>query len=336
MSNSTASSRSRRKRSRVAARRASKVASKTLDFHSSAWRSTTRGDNPGRDRTILIDLEVTITLTGGSAIEIILTHQQNQFELSANWEKQPLEFKADLTTSTRAEGPARETILAEAALKENSDVFSDKNASHILALDALEVVAATLDDVDFADAKARLLFPPPPEPTNELIVSGVMDWVLFHRRRDERCQEERPSPAPPPPSRIYQVYHLLAQSRDEAVRLRGLLLESKPLQLDRVSSVGAIEFGGGVAALVTSPESILKDWQKVKPGETIVYSAVGNRDSAAADGKALALSRLDRLEATLSPISKLDPRAIADLLSGLAPSDSGSRRRWCDDPLHGE
>ena len=278
------------------------------------------GNNAGQSRTILVDLDASVTLTGGSALRIVLSHEQRQIELSADWDQQRLEVNAEFKTILQvAEGPARETVLAEAALKENPDALSDKNAGHALALDALEVIAAALDDIDFADANARLLFPPPPKPTDELIVRGVMDWALFRRRRDEKCQEEKPAPAPAAPSRVYQVYHVLVSSQEEALALRNLLRENRPLPADRVAPVGAVEFGGGVATLATSPESILEDWRKVQPGEIIIYGAIGNRDSAAADGEALARARLDRLEATLSPISKLHPRAIDDILSG-APS----------------
>src|SRR5262249_35861669 len=107
---------------------------------------------------------------------------------------------------------------------------------------------------------------------------------------------------------------------EEAVALRKLLLENGPMPADRISPVGAVEFGGGVATLVTSPESILEDWRKVQPGELIIYGALGNRDSAASDGVSLARARLDRLEATLSPISKTHPQAVDDLLSGVPPS----------------
>lgn len=290
-----------------------------LSFLGVAFGNT--GNNTGRGRTILIDLDAAVTLTGGAALKIVLTRQQRQIELSADWSKEPLEVNAGFKTiSQSAQGSAQVTVLAEAALKENPDTLSDKNEDHMLALDALEVIAGALDDVDFADASARLLFPAPPKPIDELIVRGVMDWALFRRRREEKCQEESPAPAPATPSRVYQVYHALVNSLEEAAALKKLLLENGPLPADKISPVGAVEFGGGVATLVTSPESILTDWQKVQPGEIIIYGAIGNRDSAAADGDTLARARLDRLEATLSPISKLHPRAIDDLLSGVPSS----------------
>jgi uncharacterized repeat protein (TIGR01451 family) len=109
-------------------------------------------------------------------------------------------------------------------------------------------------------------------------------------------------------------------SLDEVESLRNLLLENQPLPATRLSSVATIEFGGGAPALVTLPEDIRDDWKKVNPGNTIVYGAVGNRDSAASDGESLARARIGRLEDTLSPISKPDPQATDDLLSGVPPS----------------
>jgi hypothetical protein len=290
-----------------------------LSFFGAAFGD--RSDDARQGRTILIDLDATVTMTGGAAIKVVLIHQQRQIELSADWSKKPLEVNAGFKAiSQSAEAPAKDIVLAEAALKENPETLSDKNADHMLALDALEVIAGTLGDFDFADASARLLFPPPPKPTDELIVRGVMDWALFRRRREDKCQEERPAPAPAPPSRVYQVYHVLAHNQNEAAALRKLLLEKGTLPADIVSPVGAVEFGGGVATLVTTPESILEDWRKVQPGEIIVYGALGSRDSASADGEALARARLDRLEATLSPISKTHPRAKDDILSGVPSS----------------
>ena len=94
------------------------------------------GNNAGQNRTILIDLDATVTLTGGSAVRIVLTHEQRQIELSADWDKQRLEVNAEFKTILQGtEGSARETVLAEAALGENPDALSDKNAGHALALD---------------------------------------------------------------------------------------------------------------------------------------------------------------------------------------------------------
>ena len=220
--------------------------------------------------------------------------------------------------SNRAEGQQQETPLAEASLKENEDVLSVKNDNHVLALQALEAVAAALGDVSFADAKARLLFPPPPKPTDELLVRGTRDWVLFHRRRTKHCSEEKLAP-PLVPSRRYQVYQVLAKDDQEARDLRSRLLAGR-FPAGRLVEVGIVEYGGDVATLLTPAADILKDWKIAKPGNTIIFGAIGNRKSAAADGEALSLARLDRLEDALAPISKLAPQAQDDFLGNVPSS----------------
>jgi hypothetical protein len=285
-----------------------------LSFLGEAFDNT--GDNTGPGKTTLIDLDATVTMTGGSAIEIALTNQQNQFDLSANWGKQPMEVRADIKTSPKgADGPARETVLAEAALKENPDVLSDKNAGHIHALDALEVVAATLNDADFADAKARLLFPPPPKPTDELIVRGVLDWVLFHRRRAEQCGVDVKAPAVAP-SRRYQVYHMAAIDAEHLKQAREALQKNDAAILSRLEfvPVAVVEFAGGVAALLSDPADLKTDWQAVKPGNFLAYEAIASAGSAAEEGAALALRRLDRVEGAISSVSHPGTGTISEAL----------------------
>jgi hypothetical protein len=271
-------------------------------------------------KTILVDLDATITMTGDAAIEIFLDHADNDFLLSANWGKKPLEVKAAITTKTKnADGQGTDITVADADLKENANVLSAKNASHIQALDALEVIAAALNDVTFADAKARLLFPPPPPLTDELSVRGTTDWVLFHRRRTKQCSEVEPPPPPPIPSRNYQVYQILAQNIDDAESLKKFL-QAGQLPASRLSSVGVVEYGGGVASLLTPIAELQKDWQVAKPGNTIYHGAIANRDSAASDGEPLTRARLDRVEDALAPISKLHPNATDEFFSSVPAS----------------
>ena len=294
-----------------------RVTNATLSFLGVAFGNT------GPRKTILVNLNATVTFTGGSAIDVQLDHQAGQVKLSANWDGQPLEVKASITTGSKGvEGQSREIKLAAAALKENADALSAKNASHIQAIDALEVVAAALNDVTFADAKAKLLFPPPPKQVDELIVRGTKDWVLFHRRRAKQCSEPSPSPPPlPPPPRRYQVFHILAANPEDAQQLVKFLSAGQ-VPANRLSPVAVVEYGGGVAMLVTRPEDIQQDWQTAtpKPGSTLVYGLIANRESSAPDGEALTRLRLDRLEDALAPISKLDPQAVDDFLDHVPAS----------------
>src|SRR5262249_26050648 len=102
----------------------------------------------GTPTTIFVHLDATVTLTGGSAIEILLHYPQDQFKLSASWDKQPMEVHAAITITTQ------EFTVAVATLKENADVLAVNNGSHIQALEALHIVAASLGDVMFEAAKA--------------------------------------------------------------------------------------------------------------------------------------------------------------------------------------
>lgn len=271
--------------------------------------------NEGPRKTILVDLDATINSAGGSAIQILLDHKDSQVELSANWDKQPLEVKAAIISKTKnAAGQPQEVQLAKAALKEKPDVLSARDANHIQALAALEVVAAALSDATFADAKARLLFPAPPPPTDEIIVRGTMDWVLFHRRRTKQCSESAIVPAPQVPPRRYEVFLLRAENLDDASSLRAAL-QAGQIPANRLARVDVVDFGGGVATLLTQTDDLLKDWQVVKPGNLIIFGAIANREAAAADGEPLARTRLDRLEDALTPVSKLHPQAQDDLLT---------------------
>jgi uncharacterized repeat protein (TIGR01451 family) len=87
-----------------------------------------------------------------------------------------------------------------------------------------------------------------------------------------------------------------------------------------LAQVGIVEYGRVVATLLTPAADILKDWQIAKPGNKIIFGAIGNRESAAADGETLSRARLDRLEDALSPISKLAPQAQDDFLGNVPSS----------------
>jgi hypothetical protein len=266
-------------------------------------------EEPPRE-TSLVDLGATITLTGASAIEIALTSPEVQIELSANWDKQPLEVKADIILLQNDDGEQQEIVLTEAALKENAGVLSDKDPSHILALDALEVVAATLGDINFADAKARLLFPPPPKPTDGLIVRGTRDWVLFHRRRTKVCSEEKLA-APPPPARRYLIWETGVADLADANQLRDLLIQSGSIPANRLNPVRfPVEFGGGVTTLLTTPEDVLTAWRSASSGDQLVYGAISTQGAVSEDGEILALNRLNRLITTLAPVTPRHPQAL--------------------------
>jgi hypothetical protein len=214
-------------------------------------------DSGGEIETSLVDLSVSVTLSGSKALDLVFGFDNDRIEFSASWDKQPLAVKLGLKLVKPNDNQAEtEITLADATLNETADVLAASNASHVRALDALEVIAGALGDINFADAKARLLFPPPPPPQDQLIVRGTRDWVLFHRRRNKRCSPEQ-APAPlPAPARLYQVYHFPVNNRDEAESLRRILLSGQVPNDPGPQTAGVIEFAGGVAALVTPPDAV--------------------------------------------------------------------------------
>jgi uncharacterized repeat protein (TIGR01451 family) len=299
----------------------------------------------------LVDLDATVTLTGGSAIEVVLAVPAMEFTLSANWAKQPMEVSARIThrltkarlldpqkidikaddarkvvsttNLTTAAAAADGLIIADADLRENANVLSDKDARHVQALEALELIGKILNDSNFADAKARLLLPPPPQPTHELLVRAPLEWGMFHRRRTKRCSQEITLP-PVAPARQYQVYHLAVGGVQDAAATRKKLLAGGIPETD-FNKLPLVDFAGGLATLITDPQAWRQDWADIKPGNAIVYTGIGNRDTAAADGDALALTRLARLVDAVAPVSTPHSQMQSDLLTqvpGSIPASS--------------
>ncbi len=237
-------------------------------------------ENPGPRKTILVDLDATVTLTGGAALDIALVYQESQLKLSANWDKQPLEVKAAIAIiSNDATGKPQEIALAAAALKENADVLSASNINHKQALDALDIIAAALRDVNFVAAKARLLFPPPPPPTDEIIIRAISDWVLFHRRRDKQCSAiiETPEVKPPKSYRIFEITapnldqaQVIAKQLDDPAALAKSIKELSDSQIDLI-----IKFAGDSAQPLFDFSVVESQWIRFKPGKVIAYVFYG-------------------------------------------------------------
>ncbi len=273
---------------------------------------------PSQRTRLFVDLDATVKLKGNSTIEITLDHGQNVIELAASWGQQPLEVTAAITARPEQGGPTTVTPLATARLKENADVLSSTNESHQQALASLRIVGQALGDPTFADAKARLLFPPPPKPTDELIVRGTRDWVLFHRRRTKVCSEEKLAP-PPPPARRYQVWHLLSPSVGETTRIITALQNNDMNILSRFQfvRVDRVEFGGGVATLLTRPEDLTADWRRVNPGNRLIYGSIASQGGAISEGESLALSRLSRVEDVVDDVSARHPEFKSEAIEAI-------------------
>jgi hypothetical protein len=259
----------------------------------------------GQRRNMLVNLDVIIGLTDRSEIVIILDHAQMDVQLSARWEKQPLEIRAAVVRKAPEIQVAKfpDVTFAEALLKENADVLTATNDSHVKALSALRVVASTLSDADFADAKARLLFPPPPKPIDELLVRGKMDWVLFHRRRNKKCQIDIPAPPPSPPPRRFAFWLGVATDARTAKTVNEALASGTPLDPSvTFKQVDVLEFEPGLSTMISRPGDVAADWKLTSPGPEIVHIIIAS--AAANDGEAIAKQREQRVAKAVSGTSQ--------------------------------
>ncbi|HEV7745430.1 MAG TPA: hypothetical protein VGO56_10580 [Pyrinomonadaceae bacterium] len=297
--------------------------SQRVKGHIENARLTFMGEKFGNTATrtsIFVDLDATIVLRAGSAIEILLDHGDTDLVLTASWDKQPLEVSAAILTkeTSKLGAVSRTDLLVKADLTENAAVLSDTNSSHVQAREALQTVAKTLADPNFDDAKLRLLFPPPPKPVDELLVRGTMDWVLFHRRRTKQCALEVPPPPPAPPIRRYAVWMGVATD-SEAVRVVAASLASgKPFDRERIffTRVDVAEFEPGLSTMTSRPDDVLNDWKATDPGEQIAYDAIAS--ATANDGDSIASGRLVRVEKSVAPVSD-STRATSDVLATVHP-----------------
>jgi hypothetical protein len=273
-------------------------------------RSVVNG-TPEPERAGAIDAAVTVTLSAPAGqpakLRIELDGGARIFTLDASWEIDPIAASLELTVRQRGS-----TIpLATATLNENADVLRAGNPVHTLALSTLDILGASLGDPSFADGAAALLFPPPPPQPVEQTVRATTDWVLFHRRREERCGEvERPVEAPP---RRYAVYQLRIQEPAEFKRLREALLRDDEAVVAAAGfvPVDQVEFAGGLPTLLSGPEGVRLAWRQAGAGNTVLYATIAT--FAQVDGDALARARLGRLEAVLASVSSFD-QALSESL----------------------
>lgn len=281
----------------------------------------TAAGQPATPKTKAVGVEVLGRLEGsfasseGSAsLRLVLDDEaRTTFDVAARWLGDPQRVDVRLLWARRDQ----KVELARGSLARSEAVLRADNELHVAALAALDVVAAGLASPQFADANAKLLFPPAKGSTGGVSVRGTRDWVLFHRRRSKQCSiAEAPAVVVAAPPRRYQVYGLRVREAQELVGARVALLEGRIDILTRLGLVpaGQVEFGGGVATLTTSANAARQDWLLTAPGDVLLHGAVANESSAAADGVGLAIARLQRLESTLAPISAPSPNLEEELL----------------------
>lgn len=232
----------------------------------------------------------------------------------SDWQGDPLKARTRILYRIVLGDQIREIVILDSLLTRNDEVLKAGNPAHTASLSAAQVIGAALGDAGFADAAARLLFPPPPPSTDELLVHATADWVLFHRRRDKVCGEEKVVVAAA--ARRYQVYHLRVASLESAEEIRKALLANDAAVIAKLGfrPVDVVEFAAGVPSLNTPVSVIQSDWQSASPGNRLLYGAVASSGAAAGEGDALALARLSRLQDAVAPISAPHARLHSETL----------------------
>jgi hypothetical protein len=281
------------------------------------------------DTTKPFDADITLLRTGNAAsgtLHALLGNTDATFQwvADASWGGTPLEATLKLSmlvgAKLQAAGlPQQLDVLAASALA-SSNALAEGNALRLLSNAALgilgdELTRANQNGSAFVDVAARLLFPPPAPPVDDLTVRPMLDWVLFQRRRTKLCAASTPQSVPTPPRR-YQLFTVHAKSQRE-VDLIKQSLNSASEFVPQFQRVDVLEFASGAATLVTPVDALLSDWSGAGPGNTLAYAAAGTNVTTDAT---LTAPRLARVVSAIAPVTPLDPNAGAVEVLAQVPS----------------
>nr|MCH9684601.1 hypothetical protein [Deltaproteobacteria bacterium] len=189
---------------------------------------------------------------------------------------------------------------------------------HVQALYALRLIAEALDDPAFADVAARKLFPPPLPIVETLQVRAVHDWVVFHARHRHECSVQPLKPQVVEPRR-YRLWHLAVGSEDELAEVVAALRDGDAGSMPGFEAVTTVEFAAGVPSLHTPADTVAQLWQNSEVGDLLGYSAiVTETDAAKAEGEAIALGRVQRLETALEAYTPRSEEMVSEILADAA------------------
>jgi hypothetical protein len=275
--------------------------------------STITGGTAGPPATTRLETDVTIYLTHPGAGPTVAVSAQLgglSMTLRATSSGVPTSTQATLSAGFGSRIPF---TIASAQMTVNSDVLTPGNSTHLLALSAVQVIGASINDATFAPTAIRQLFPAPPPFTGDQIVRPTRDWVLFQRRREALCAGPVTVAAPP---RTYQLYSVVVKDPSMVTTFVKALKGNDATGINQFQpqSVDAPRFGGGVSALETPSASVHDDWLAHGPGNTLLYAAIADRNP---DDPLLLRARLGTLEQVIASVSAPDPNLINDAISNI-------------------
>jgi hypothetical protein len=276
-------------------------------------------------QTIRLDLELQLTFEGTPAFGKVTVDVFNRGGPDRGQPDRPM-FRVERATGTAAHSvqytlfstsadpadPTRTafTALGMLELDQNVDVLRADNINHRLAEQGLDIVQGTRlqTEPDFRATAEPRLFPPLPAATTEMVIQPMLDWVMFHKRREKKCTAvfERPEVKPPRPYRVLEVTaDTEADAREWVARLSDPAFFAAEVQRQaKLPPFLVVNFAGGNAIPLFSFEDVERDWEQFDPGKRIVhvfYGSIGDHDVG------LQTSRLGQLEDAIDEVSQEEP-----------------------------
>lgn len=188
--------------------------------------------------------------------------------------------------------------IEDAALAPGSTAYADST-------DALDLFASH-GEPGLAAAWRRTLFPPTKPAVDSLVINPRHGWVLFARRREERCGGVEP--VAPAPRQRFQVLHLTVSREQWKVLLARLDAGNDGIWKEfTLTPVGWVDFPAGERVPMNAAADLVRAWlARDLQVEPLVMGAVA-QDDYGTGGRVLAEGRLDKVVARLGQLGTVDP-----------------------------
>lgn len=205
--------------------------------------------------------------------------------------------------------------IDDAALSPGSSAYADST-------DALDLFA-THGEGGLAAAWRRTLFPPKKATTDALVIKPRLGWVLFARRREERCGGV--TQVVTPPQQRFQALHLSVSREQWKALLAGLDAGNDGIWKEfTLTPVGWVDFPAGERVPVNAAADLVHAWlARNLQNEPLVMGAVA-QDDYGSGGQALARGRVEKVVARLGQVgnvaSNVDLRVLPSVPANVSPA----------------